>query len=66
MKTRRRVKQTKSLSERLADEAARCREEARALAPGRRREMLLRRARQDEMAVQIEDWLRSPGLRAPT
>ena len=66
MKTRRRIKQTKSLSERLADEAARCREEARALAPGRRREMLLRRARQDEMAVQIEDWLRSPGLRAPT
>lgn len=66
MKTRRRIKQTKSLSERLADEAARCREEARALAPGRHREMLLRRARQDEMAVQIEDWLRSPGLRAPT
>ncbi|MCP3388234.1 hypothetical protein NLM27_05505 [Bradyrhizobium sp. CCGB12] len=66
MNTRRRIKQTKSLSERLADEAARCREEARALAPGRRREMLLRRARQDEMAVQIEDWLRSPGLRAPT
>ena len=66
MNTRRRIKQTKSLSERLADEAARCREEARALAPGHRREMLLRRARQDEMAVQIEDWLRSPGLRAPT
>ncbi|MBR0741499.1 hypothetical protein JQ581_31660 [Bradyrhizobium liaoningense] len=66
MVTRRRFKQTKTLTERLADEAARCRAEARALAPGRRREMLLRRARQDEMAMQIDAWLQSPGLRAPT
>ncbi|QIO32669.1 hypothetical protein [Bradyrhizobium sp. 1(2017)] len=66
MQTRRRFKQSKTLTERLADEAARCREEARALAPGRRREMLLRRARQDEMAMQIDAWLQSPGLRAPT
>ncbi|QOZ08385.1 hypothetical protein [Bradyrhizobium sp. CCBAU 51765] len=66
MLTRRRFKQTRTLNERLADEAARCREEARALAPGRRREMLLRQARQDETAMQIETWLRSPGLRAPT
>lgn len=66
MQTRRRFKQSKTLSERLADAAARCREEARALAPGRRREMLLRRARQDEMAMQIDAWLQSPGLRTPT
>ncbi|WP_454645278.1 hypothetical protein [Bradyrhizobium liaoningense] len=66
MQTRRRFKQTETLSDRLADQAARCREEARALAPGRRREMLLRQARQDETAMQIEMWLRSPGLRAPT
>ena len=66
MLKRRRFKQIKTLNERLADEAIRCREEARALAPGRRREMLLRRARQDEMAMQIDAWLRSPGLRAPT
>ncbi|MBR0906771.1 hypothetical protein [Bradyrhizobium liaoningense] len=66
MQTRRRFKQSKTLTERLADEAARCREEARALAPGRRREMLLRRARQDEMAMQIDAWLQSPGLRTPT
>jgi hypothetical protein len=66
MLKRRRFKQTKTLHERLADEAARLREEARALAPGRRRELLLRRARQDEMAMQIEAWLHSPGLRAPT
>jgi hypothetical protein len=66
MLKRRRIKHTKTLAERLADEAARCREEARALAPGRRREMLLRRARQDETAMQIDAWLHSPGLRAPT
>jgi len=66
MQTRRRFKQTRTLNERLADEAVRCREEARTLAPGRRRDMLLRQARQDETAMQIEAWLRSPGLRAPT
>lgn len=66
MKTRRRFKQTKTLNERLAEEAARLREEARTLAPGRRREMLLRQARQDETAVQIDAWLRSPGLRPPS
>jgi len=66
MLTRRRVKQTRSLRERLADEAKRLRDEARALAPGRRREMLLRRAQQDETAMQIDAWLHSSGLRAPT
>ncbi|MDH2341697.1 hypothetical protein [Bradyrhizobium sp. SSUT77] len=66
MHTRRRFKQTKRLDERLAEEAARLREEARTLAPGRRREMLLRRARQDETAMQIDAWLHSPGPRAPT
>jgi len=66
MLKRRRFKQSTTLGERLADEAIRCREEARRLASGRRREMLLRRARQDEAAMQIDAWLRSPGLRAPT
>lgn len=66
MLKRRRFRQTKSLHERLADEATRLREEARTLAPGRQRELLLLRARQDETAIQIESWLHSPGLRAPT
>lgn len=66
MLKRRRFKQTRTLHERLAEEAARLREEARALAPGHRRELLLRRARQDETAMQIDAWLHSPGLRAPT
>lgn len=66
MQMRRRFKQTTTLTERLADEVTRLREEARTLAPGRRREMLLRKARQDETAMQIDAWLHSPGLRAPT
>ncbi|OPY97969.1 hypothetical protein A5906_33975 [Bradyrhizobium sacchari] len=66
MLTRRRFKQTRTLDQRLADEAARLRDKARGLPPGREREMLLRRARQDETAMQIDAWLRSPGLRAPT
>lgn len=66
MLKRRRIKQTKTLHERLSEEAAELRAQARALMPGRQRELLLRRARQDEMAIQIEAWLHSPGLRAPT
>jgi len=66
MVNRRRFRQTKPLYERLADEAYRFREEARSLLPGQRRDMLLRKARQDETAMQIENWLRSPGLRPPT
>ncbi len=66
LKRRRVTNRSKTLKERLADEAARLRDEAQALAPGRRREILLRRARQDETAMQIESRLHSPGLRAPT
>lgn len=62
---RRHFKQTQSLRQRLADEAKRLREEARSLPPGRRREILLRRVRQDETAIQIDAWISSPGLRAP-
>jgi len=66
MLRRRRFKQIRTLNERLEDEVKRLRDEARALPPGRRREMLLRRVRQDEMAMQIDAWLHSPGLKAPT
>jgi len=66
MLMRSRFQQTKSLRERLADEIVRLREEARALAPGRRRELLLHRAQQNETALQIDAWLHSPGLRTPT
>ena len=35
------------------------------LPPGKKREMLLRQARASEMAVQIDRWISSPGLRPP-
>ncbi|MDA9510519.1 hypothetical protein XI09_38890 [Bradyrhizobium sp. CCBAU 11386] len=63
---RRRFKQSQTLKQRLVNEISRLRDEARSLPPGRRREMLLRRVRQDETTIQIEAWLSSPGLRAPT
>ncbi|BAR60363.1 hypothetical protein ACVIWV_004628 [Bradyrhizobium diazoefficiens] len=63
---RRRFKQSQTLKQRLVNEVGRLRDEARLLPPGRRREMLLRRVRQDETAIQIDAWLSSPGLRAPT
>ena len=59
---RRRLKQVKSLEERLADEAKRLREEARLLQPGAVREALLRKARQAETGAHVSEWLRSPGL----
>ena len=62
---RRRFKQTASLEERLAQEAARLRQQAKELPPGREREILLRRARQAETGSHITEWLTSPGLQPP-
>ena len=62
---RRRFKQTRSLEERLADEAKRLREEARLLAPRSLRETLLRRARQAETGSHMSEWLRSAELQPP-
>jgi hypothetical protein len=56
----------RTLRQRLADEVECLREEARLLPPGRRREILLQRVQQDETTIQIDAWISSPGLRAPT
>jgi len=65
-KLRRRVKHTSSFEERLAEEARKFREAAEREPPGSlSRELLLRRARQAETALRVNDWLRSPGLRPP-
>jgi hypothetical protein len=53
------------LDQRLTDQAQRLRNEAQGTLPGMAREQLLRRARQAETAAHIEQWLASPGLRAP-
>jgi hypothetical protein len=63
---RRRVKQTSPLDQRLTDQAERLRKEARGTPPGIERERLLRRARHAETAAHMEQWLTSPGLRAPS
>lgn len=59
---RRRFKQTKSLKERLLEEAHKLLEEARLLPHGPVRDAALRRARQAETAAHMDDWLNSPGL----
>ncbi|MGY4428271.1 hypothetical protein ACVWWO_000748 [Bradyrhizobium sp. F1.13.1] len=65
MTQRRKVKQTSSLEERLAEEARRLREEAELLPHGPLREAALRRARQAETGSHMTQWLTSPGLQAP-
>lgn len=62
---RRRPKQTRSLEERMADQAAKLKEEAGQMPAGKEREAALRRARIAETGSHINGWLRSPGLRAP-
>jgi hypothetical protein len=59
-KRRRRVIQTQSLEDRLAQVANRLRNETKAMKPGPDREILLRRARQAELAAEMSEWLRSP------
>jgi len=61
---RRRFKQLVPLNQRLAEESERLRKKA-AGAFGCERERLIKLARQAETAVQINEWLGSPGLRAP-
>jgi hypothetical protein len=62
---RRCFKQLLSLHERLDHESARLRFEAKKMPHCSEREMLIRKARQVETATHINEWLSSPGLRAP-
>ena len=62
MKERRLFKQTTSLKDRLSAFAAEAREKA-ASAIGAERGELLEKARRADAAVQIDDWVSSPGLR---
>ena len=62
----RRVKQTLSLEDRLAEEAKRLREAANRAKCAQEREKLLRKARQAETAARLKEWLTSPGLQPPT
>jgi hypothetical protein len=69
---RRRFKNILTFPNRLADEAKRFRQqaerlrsEAEKLPQGQERETLLRKARQAEAAARVDEWVSSPGLRAP-
>jgi len=60
MQKRNRSPQTQPLEERLADHAARLREEAKALPAGKVRDAVLRRAEQAQSGAEMRDWLRMP------
>ncbi len=62
---RRRFKQTVPLEERLRIQAETSRERADQLPPGHEREELLRKARLDDVASPLTEWLTSPGLQPP-
>jgi hypothetical protein len=62
---RRRLEQSDILEDRLAAEAIRLREEAKAMEPGAARQDVLRKARQAETGSLMSQWLQSPGLRPP-
>jgi len=62
---RRRLKQLRSLEERLAEDAKRLREEAKLLPPGAMRDATLRKARQAETGSHMREWLRSSELQPP-
>jgi hypothetical protein len=50
---------------RLAQEALNLRQQAKGMPPGIRRSELLRKARQIDVAGEVNKWLTSPGLLAP-
>lgn len=54
-----------SLVDRLVLEANRLKDEAHKLPHGPLRDAMIRKARQTETAIQVDQWLSSPGLRAP-
>jgi hypothetical protein len=65
LKRRSRTAQTATFDERMASVAQRLEEQARTMAPGRDRDILLRKARQTKTAAHINEWLSSPGLMPP-
>lgn len=65
MLKRRRFKQTSSLLERLVQNVEHSKTQLATLPPGPERDHVVRRIRQNETAANIDQWLKSPGLRPP-
>jgi hypothetical protein len=61
-----RRKQTTSLEERFVEEVKRLRARAESLPARIRCGRAASQVRQAEIAIHVDRWLRSPGLRAPT
>jgi hypothetical protein len=57
--------QPKPSFEPLALEALRVKEQIKSLPQGRKRELLARKARELEIALHVDKWLSSSGLRPP-
>ncbi len=62
----RRILEQSTFEYRLAQEAINLRQQASGMPPGIRRTELLRKARQIDVAGELNKWLTSPGLQAPT
>lgn len=65
MQKRNRKRPELSLQARLATAATDARAKAAGLPLGRERDLLLKQARQSDVAAHLEAWLSSPGLQPP-
>lgn len=65
MNRRRRIKHKATFAERLAEEANRLKELAGRTPQGPDRDLILRKVRQVETALHINEWAVSPGLQPP-
>ena len=65
MKRRRHFKQETTLQDRIVAWAKEVRAQAAELPPGPDRDELLKKVRQAETAMHLEDWANSPGLQSP-
>ncbi|MBR0806759.1 hypothetical protein JQ636_24720 [Bradyrhizobium japonicum] len=65
MQKRRRFKQQFTLQDRLASWSKQVMATANALPLGPERDAMLKKARQADVAVHLDDWVKSPGLQPP-
>ena len=65
MQHRRHFKQGTTLQDRIIAWAEEVRAQAAELPPGRDRDELLKKVRQAETAMHLDDWANSPGLQPP-
>jgi hypothetical protein len=62
---KRRIKQSITFKDRLAEFAKEVRDEAKKLPPGVEKDGMLHKARQADTAALLDNWVNSPGLQPP-